>query len=170
MSSTQSRPLTRRGVHRRPREAGTSSLLGHLAAKGVGIVVDDAVVDDEDGFVLAGPRCVDLHEGAADWLGQGKDIGMVGARRRWCMHCLPFQRPCRCGVGSRQSGRTASSWRLGVVLQPRLLYANRYLAQFPRRPRRVLDLIPLPIAIFRPSRRWESAEEATAALLDRVDG
>jgi hypothetical protein len=44
------------------------------------------------------------------------------------------------------------------------------LAEVPRRPKGVLDLLALPIVIFRPPRRWESAEEATAALLDRVDG
>lgn len=56
------------------------------------------------------------------------------------------------------------------MLQARLLYANRYLAQVLRRPERVLDLIALPFVIFRRPRRWESAEESTAALLDRLDG
>lgn len=103
VSSTQARPLRDGACIVWTREAGTSYLLGHLAAKGVGIVVDDG-----------------------------------------------------------------SELRTAAVLRPRLLYANRYLAQVPRRPKQVFDLIALPIVIFRPPRRWESAEEATAALLDRV--
>ncbi len=64
------------------REAGKSSLLGLLAAKGVPVLADDALVV-EDRTAFAGPRCIDLREGAADWLQQGTDIGMVGNRRRW---------------------------------------------------------------------------------------
>ena len=64
------------------REAGKSSLLGQLAAKGVPVFADDALVV-EDRTAFAGPRCIDLREGAADWLQQGTDIGMVGNRRRW---------------------------------------------------------------------------------------
>ena len=152
-------------------EAGKSSLLGHLATKGVGIVADDAVVVDKDGLVHAGPRCVDLREGAADWLGQGEDIGIVGTRRRWRMHvpAVPAAVPLR-GWIVPEWGDCIELGAVPVVLRHRLLYANRYLGEVPRRPERVLDLIALPFVIFRRPRRWESAEEATAALLDLLDG
>ena len=152
-------------------EAGKSSLLGHLAAKGVGIVADDAVVVDEDGLALAGPRCVDLREGAADWLGQGEDIGMVGARRRWRMHvpAVPAAVPLR-GWIVPEWGDCIELEAVPAVLRLRLLYANRYLALPPRRPERVLDLVALPFVIFRRPRRWDSAEEAITVLMDRLDG
>jgi hypothetical protein len=154
------------------REAGKSSLLGHLATKGVGIVADDAVVvDDDAGLVLAGPRCVDLREGAAKWLGQGEDIGMVGARRRWRMHvpAVAGAVPLR-GWIVPEWGDCIELETVPAVLRPQLLYAHRYLGQLPRRPERVLDLIALPFVIFRRPRRWESADDATAALLDRLNG
>lgn len=150
------------------KEAGKSTLLGYLAAKGAGIVCDDVLVIG-DGHGLAGPRCVDLRSSAADWLGQGVDIGMVGDRRRWRVQVppvpaeVPFQ------------GWIAPTWgdRVELAAVPpagrlALLCANLALTRIPRSPERLLQLAALPCLVFRRPQRWEAMDEAVATLLDRL--
>lgn len=64
------------------RQAGKSSLLAALAARGWDVLCDDMLVID-GGDVLAGPRSIDLRPDAAAKLGNGEPIGLVGARERW---------------------------------------------------------------------------------------
>ena len=61
---------------------GKSSFLGWCVANGIEVFSDDLVVTDGH-RVLAGPRCIDLRQGAAEYFGIGVDIGVVGTRRRW---------------------------------------------------------------------------------------
>src|SRR5262249_44526789 len=61
---------------------GKSSLLAALALAGHSVVADDVVVGIGD-RVCAGPRSVDLREDAADALGAGEHIGLLGFRERW---------------------------------------------------------------------------------------
>lgn len=150
------------------KEAGKSSLMAMLAAKGFGIVADDALVVD-DGAVLAGPRCIDLRQGAAAWLGLGADIGLVGARRRWRLTVpqVPAATPL--------SGWIVPAWgervEFAVVpptLRLPLLTSCLTLARAPRQPARLLALAALPFIVFRRPRTWATAEDATARLVDHL--
>jgi hypothetical protein len=64
------------------REAGKSSTLAFFATQGVPIVCDDMLVL-RGGTALAGPRSIDLRRDAAESLGLGDPIGVVGTRERW---------------------------------------------------------------------------------------
>jgi hypothetical protein len=64
------------------REGGKSTLLAGLALAGLPVMSDDLLVMRE-GTAFAGPRCVDLRADAAQALGVGEAIGVVGARERW---------------------------------------------------------------------------------------
>ena len=151
------------------REAGKSSLLGQLASKGVGILSDDVVVLDE-GRVLAGPRCVDLREGAACWLGQGDDLGMVGNRRRWRVHVpqVPAAVPLRGWIVPVWADRIRFD-NVPPAVRLRLLVESFSVWGVPRPPERLLPLIALPFLEFARPRRWEEVEAASAALLERLD-
>jgi len=151
------------------KEAGKSTTLGYLASKGVGIISDDVLVID-GGDVLAGPRCVDLRASAADWLGQGVDIGLVGARRRWRMHVPPVP------AAVPLQGWIVPSWgeRVELEMVPpaqriSLLYANLALMCIPHDPAGLLRLAALPYLILRRPRRWETMEQAIAILLNRIE-
>jgi hypothetical protein len=150
------------------REAGKSSMLAYLAAKGVGIVSDDVLIIG-DGHALSGPRCVDLRHSAADWMGQGVDIGIVGDRRRWRVQVPPVP------AAVPLQGWIVPAWGDPVEVEAvspagrlPLLYANLGLTQIPRSPERLLRLAALPCLMFRRPRRWEATEEAVSMLLDRV--
>lgn len=152
------------------KEAGKSTMLGYLAAKGVGIVSDDMLIIG-DGHALSGPRCVDLRPSAADWMGQGVDIGVVGDRRRWRVQVPPVP------AAVPLQGWIVPVWgdRVELEVVPPagrlpLLYANLGLTRIPRSPERLLRLAALPCLIFRRPRRWEAMEEAMVMLLDRVAG
>ena len=72
------------------REAGKSSTLASLAARGIPIVCDDMLVL-RGKTALAGPRTIDLRRDAAEALGLGTAIGIVGARPRWRMRVAPVE-------------------------------------------------------------------------------
>lgn len=152
------------------REAGKSTTLGHLAAKGLGIVADDVLIV-EDGQALAGPRCIDLREGAASWLGQGADsVLTIGQRRRWRTHVpsVPPAVPLQGWILPTWGDRVELESVAAVRRLP-LLYANLALTQIPRHPERLLRLAALPFLVFRRPRRWETMDEAAATLLDRLN-
>jgi hypothetical protein len=150
------------------REAGKSTVLGYLATKGVGIVSDDVLIVG-DGHALSGPRCVDLRHSAADWMGQGVDLGVLGDRRRWRVQVSPVP------AAVPLQGWIVPVWGDRVELEAvppagrlPLLYANLGLTRIPRSPERLLRLAALPCLIFRRPRRWEAMDEAVVMLLDRV--
>ncbi len=151
------------------KEAGKSTTLGHLAAKGFGIVADDVLII-EDGQALAGPRCVDLREGAASWLGQEADsVVTIGRRRRWRTHVPPVP------PAVHLLGWLLPTWGDRVELESvpaihrlPLLYGNLALTQIPRHPERLLRLAALPFLVFQRPRRWETMDQAAASLLDKL--
>ena len=66
------------------RGSGKTSTLGFLARRpDVEILCDDVLVLDRELRGYAGPRCTDLREDAAAYLGVGEPLGVVGARERW---------------------------------------------------------------------------------------
>ena len=64
------------------REGGKSSTLAGLARAGYPIIVDDLVVSVA-GQALAGPRSIDLREGAWTYLQLGESMGIHGGRPRF---------------------------------------------------------------------------------------
>ena len=74
---------------------GKSSLLAWLAMHGHPVLADDLLVTD-GGTALAGPRCVDLRGDAAERLGSGEPLGVVGQRERWRMALGPVPPRCPC--------------------------------------------------------------------------
>ncbi|MGH3870104.1 MAG: hypothetical protein ACRDSR_01095 [Pseudonocardiaceae bacterium] len=152
------------------REAGKSTTLGHLTAKGLGLVTDDVLIV-EDGQALAGPRCIDLRESAASWLGQGADnVLTIGQRRRWRTHVppVPHTVPLQGWILPTWGDRVELESVAAVRRLP-LLYANLALTQIPRQPEQLLRLAALPFLVFRRPRRWETMDEAATALLDRLN-
>jgi hypothetical protein len=151
------------------KEAGKSSLLGMLAAGGHGVVTDDVLVL-EHGWAMAGPRCIDLRAGAAQRLGVGTDIGLVGRRHRWRMAAPPISAmlPLR-GWILPVWGDAIKAHPLPARQRLGLLHANLAITRAPLAPLRMLELCRLPfLALHRP-RRWESARDAMDTLLDAVD-
>jgi hypothetical protein len=71
------------------RESGKSSTLDWLAAHGHPVLADDLLVLDGSD-VLAGPRCIDLRADAAQRLGAGEPLGVVGTRERWRLRLGPL--------------------------------------------------------------------------------
>ena len=66
------------------RGAGKTSTLTRLSQRdGVEVLTDDVLILDAERTAYAGPRCTDLRADAAERMGQGRDIGVVGGRRRW---------------------------------------------------------------------------------------
>lgn len=150
------------------REAGKSTLLASLANKGVGIVTDDVMVVHAD-QVYAGPRCVDLREGAAQWLGQGEEIGTSGPRHRWRVRVDPIP-----AVVSLR-GWILPEWNDLIRVEPvpvasrlPILCDNLAIKRPPADPEHLLDLSLLPILRFQRPRRWEVMDSAAAALLDTL--
>ncbi len=64
------------------REAGKSTLLAAVAALGGVVLADDLLVVDS-GNAFSGPRTLDLRQGAAEWFGGTRSLGVAGARERW---------------------------------------------------------------------------------------
>lgn len=73
-----------------PRNSGKSSFLAACAARGIPVVADDLMVIDGD-IVHPGPRSVDLRPDAAEQLGLGSDIGVVGNRPRFRLELPPVE-------------------------------------------------------------------------------
>src|SRR5712691_7412903 len=150
------------------RQAGKSSMLGWLAAQGYDIVCDDVlVIADEQ--VFAGPRVVDLRPEAAEILGVGTPIGLVGARERWRLEVgpIPTQFPLRgwifLGWSSQVEVRRASAARrLSTIKEQLSLFTT------PRDPTSLLDLASLPAFDVHRPLGWGSMIEAADRLLDAI--
>lgn len=150
------------------REAGKSSLLGHLATTGMGVLTDDVLIMQDD-QVCAGPRCVDLREGAARWFGQGEVVGASGPRPRWRMLVAPV--PPTVPLRGWILPEWGDAIHIELITPARrlpVLYANLVSARLPRDPEGLLDLATLPLLSFRRPRRWAEMDRAAWALLEAV--
>jgi hypothetical protein len=149
--------------------SGKTTTLAVLHLLGVTVLTDDLLVCD-DGEVLAGPRCVDLREEPARLLDRGRDIGVVGTRRRWRVD-LPM---CSASVPLR--GWIVPVWgdsesmdlippaeRLGV------LPGFRALRVPWEDPRPLLELAAVPMYRWSRPKRPETMQAVVAGLLDRLD-
>lgn len=150
------------------RGAGKSSLLGWLAGEGFDVVSDDMLVIEED-RVFAGPRFVDLRGEAAEVLGVGDSLGVVGARERWRVKLgqIPAELPLR--------GWIFLGWSPQIELERvsasrRLLSIKEQIAMFgtPTDPASLLRFASLPAWDLRRPRGWDSLAESTNRLLDAL--
>jgi hypothetical protein len=146
------------------KEGGKSSTLAWLLGHGCPVLSDDVVVV-EGGRVLAGPRCVDLREEAAERFG-GRELGVVGARPRWRLAAPPTAP----AVALR--GWIELGWGDEVGLRPldageRLERLVHHSAMRPDQGQSAdyLDLAALPAwRLVRPP-RWDALDEVGSRLL-----
>ncbi|MBY6539456.1 hypothetical protein HQ325_12305 [Rhodococcus sp. BP-349] len=155
------------------RESGKSSFLAWCAARGIGVVGDDAIVTDGD-VIRAGPRCIDLRETAADHFGFGEDIGVVGTRRRWRHQVDPVPlSPPLAGFVALKFDDDASApgvehvavERRAAVLTPHRGFIISQMFPIPW-----LKVITKPVLAFSRPRDWAAMDDSMGALLDHIDG
>ena len=90
------------------KEAGKSSTLALAARMGAVVLTDDLLVV-ADGLAMAGPRCVDLREEPAAFIGGAKPLGEVGLRERWRLYLDP------CPAAIPLAGFVVPSWGADAV-------------------------------------------------------
>jgi hypothetical protein len=150
------------------RESGKSTLLASLALHGIDVLSDDMLILDRDS-PFAGPRSVDLRATAAQHLGIGQHLGVVGARERWRLQLGPTS------AGASLRGWIFLAWgsRVETVrVEPHerivRLGAQRGVRLPPKDPARLLDLAGLPAWELRRPHDWNALDAATDALIDLV--
>jgi hypothetical protein len=155
------------------KKAGKSSLMATLELMGVPVLADDALILDEHGQALAGPRCIDLREQTATALGVGESIGVVGTRERYRMRLAPV--PCEIPLGGfiRLSwGRTAFTAvppeeRVGALVAS---FALRLPERSERDHAALMEFLALPMMGFRRPRALARIEESAQRLLLEIEG
>lgn len=150
------------------RESGKSSTLGWLARHGHAIVCDDMLIVD-GGQAFAGPRSVDLRGEAAEALGAGEPLGMIGARERWRLTLGPVE------ARLPLKGWIFLAWGDTLAVEPvsgseriARLTQQRGVRLPPRDADRLLDLAQLPGWELRRPPGWDSLPQAAELLLDTI--
>lgn len=151
------------------REAGKSSMLAALGARGYSIVADDLLAL-QDGLVWAGPSCVDLRPDSAARFADAVYLGIVGGRPRWR---LPT------AAGSARvplRGFFLLDWHddPGIALEPlstqerlQWLYRQEYirLVGFAD-PAKMVQLVALPAWRLRRPRDWGATDDAVDTVVE----
>lgn len=147
---------------------GKSSTLGWLATHGHTIVTDDLLIY-EDGAVFAGPRCIDLRLEAAQRLGAGRDLGIIGTRERWRIDLGP------CPAVAPLRGWIFLDWapelrieRLSATERLERLAHHRALALPWSDPAVLLELSSYPAYAWRRPNGWSSIDAAVPVLLQQL--
>jgi hypothetical protein len=150
------------------RHAGKSSLLAALAQGGEPVLSDDVLVVDRELATFTGPRTVDLRRGAAEHLGVGRPLGVVGARERWRVDLHPAVEPAPLRAW------VALAWGTEPAVRPlraderlRRLANLRAVQLPPADPGLLLRLAALPAWELSRPKEWRHLE-ATAALLEQA--
>ncbi len=150
------------------RGAGKSTLVAQLALEGVGIVCDDMLIVEGDRAHEA-PRSVDLRQEAAERLGVGEAIGLVGARERWRFRIPEVGRTTRIG------GWVFLAWGDSVGAAPvraperfMRLHDNRGTTVPLRDADAFLALASLPAWELTRPKTWSALPDAVDCLLDAV--
>ena len=125
--------------------SGKSSLLAWLALSGHAVLTDDLLVIDADGNALAGPRSIDLREGAAERFGVGEPLGVIGARERYRMVVgpVPAAVPLR-GFIRLAWGGAPTVTPVPPAWRPAALAAQRAVRLIPRDPDLLVHLERAP--------------------------
>jgi hypothetical protein len=150
------------------RGAGKSSLMATLALMGVPVLADDALILDDRGQALAGPRCIDLRKGTATALGVDESIGVVGTRERFRMRLAPV--PCevplggfiRLGWGRAAFTAVPADERVGALVRS---FALRLRERNEHDHAALMELLTLPMMLFRRPRALARIEETAQRLL-----
>jgi hypothetical protein len=147
---------------------GKTSMMAWLVKSGYPIVCDDTLVVDKD-QAMAGPRCIDLRHGAADYFQLGTYIGHIGTRERWRAQvaAVPPTAPFR--------GWVVPTWGDDVRVGP-VPAAQRLPLLVARRGFRVpeaddgkwLDLLALPMVSFQRPQDWSAMDVGMTHLLDQL--
>jgi hypothetical protein len=150
------------------RGAGKSTMVARLALDGVGIACDDMLILEGDRVHVA-PRSVDLRRDAAEQLGAGEPLGVVGARERWRLRVPPVPQELKLG------GWVCLAWGERVEAVPlrgpdRLLRLHESLGTKvpPRDPSALLDLAALPGWELRRPQSWDALSTTVDCLLETV--
>ncbi|MEP7054597.1 MAG: hypothetical protein ABI912_05050 [Actinomycetota bacterium] len=146
------------------RAAGKSTLLAAAGRAGIGVVADDLLVM-RGTTTFAGPRCVDLREESAAYLGMGTALKTQGRERyRVALGPVPAQAPLR--------GWLLLAWADVPELVPVRpaealvrVSAQRMMQLGAAAPERMLDHAALPVRELRRPRRFGSLDETLDLLL-----
>jgi hypothetical protein len=154
------------------RNAGKSTTLALLAARGIPIVADDLLVIQR-GEALAGPRCVDLRGDAADRFPAARSLGVVGARVRYRLPtaAAPARTPVR-GIIVLEWSADGGTEVTPLELEERLalLHQHQYSGLFRQPPGRgMVDLLALPMLRLRRPADWGRGDEAIDRVLAAAD-
>ena len=150
--------------------AGKSTLLAWLALSGYRVLADDVLVIDEECRALAGPRVIDLREGAARGFGVGEPIGAPPRQRyRMLIGGVPAAVPLQ-GFIRLAWGDVPTVVRVPVAWRPAALAACRAVRLAPRDPNVLVQLSALPMVELRRPREWEQAADAADRLLGALAG
>jgi len=150
--------------------AGKSSTLAAMSRAGVAVISDDVLILDGDN-AFAGPRSIDLRGDAAQRLGIGRPLGVIGQRERWRLPLptvdpeLPFR------------GWVTLRWGPKVVVDQvrgsnrlRELLRHRALRVPPPVPAALVELARRPLLALTRPRGWSSLDGALERLLDATSG
>lgn len=150
------------------RGSGKSTLAARLALDGLGIACDDMLVLDR-GRVFVAPRSIDLRREAAEHLGAGEPLGVVGARERWRLVVGPVEDEPRFGGWIfLEWGERVASVPVGVAQRLVRLHAHRGAQLPPRNPDALLELASLPAWELTRPKGWSSLSDSVDCLLDTV--
>jgi hypothetical protein len=145
-------------------------MLAWLVKSGYPIVCDDILVVDND-QAMAGPRCIDLRQGAADYFQLGTYIGRLGTRERWRAQVPPVP------ATSPFRGWVVPAWADDVRVEPvpaaqrlPLLVAQRGLQVPETDDGKWLDLLTRPMTSFQRPQDWSAVDTAMTRLLDCLAG
>lgn len=145
------------------RGAGKSTLLAAAALAGIGVVADDLLVM-RGTTTFAGPRCVDLRDESAAYLGIGRNVATQGRERhRVALQPVSSELPLR--------GWLLLSWadrhELVTVRPAEALVrvsAQRMMQLGAAGPERMLDHIALPVKELRRPRQLGDLDATTELL------
>ena len=148
------------------RDAGKSSLVAQAHVLGHPVVTDDvAVVVDRQ--VLPGPGLVDLRRGAAEHLGLGTPMGVVGRRERWRVPVPP-------AGPTPLAGWLVPAWGppdlrpVPPAARVPLLVQAAALRRPPPDPAQFFDLAGVPVLQWTRPRDWSLMAAATEQLLTEL--
>jgi hypothetical protein len=151
------------------REAGKSTTLAMLAARGVPLLADDLLVLDE-GVVRAGPTCIDLRPDVAERMQDARYLGVVAGRPRYRLSTPPG--PARAKLGGLFLLEWGEAEKVEIEPVPteealKLFYKQEYVGLIgPGDPRKILDLLGTPTWRVRRPADWKRGDEALDRLLE----
>lgn len=150
------------------RDAGKSTLVAALAHRGFAVMADDLLVIRER-QALAGPRTIDLREGAAGRFGAARGIGVTGMRERWRLDIGPAP------AAAPLAGWIYPTWGEGIAvtevpLAERLMRPQRERAVTvgPPSPEHTMWLAGLRGVEFSRPRDWDALDASMDALLESL--